>query len=225
MMDQNGVSVRKAFLYCLAISVGLGALLGIMSILSGKWGWFEIRILLTTLIIGATSICGLANAAYLATGRGKLIPMAGTVGSAIGGAMLLFGVWGEFPSIEYWKCATVISIYSIALAHLSLLSMAKLAEMFQWSLWVANGVILGVATLISIMILGESHSFGMFQLLGVGAILDAAITILIPIFHKISRSHEPSPAGVSHPQDLIEQEIRTLREKIESLEKRKREIG
>ena len=60
MNDQQGFPVKKAFLYALIGSVVLSALLGIGAILSGRFGWFEIRILLTTITISVASICGLA---------------------------------------------------------------------------------------------------------------------------------------------------------------------
>ena len=67
--------------------------------------------------------------------------------------------------------------------------MAKLAAGFEWSLVVAYIIILFLAALIAIMIWFEIADVGTFRLLAVAAILGAAITILIPIFHRLSRAH------------------------------------
>ena len=59
--------------------------------------------------------------------------------------------------------------------------MAKLAARFGWSLVVAYIVILFVAALLTIMMWFEIDDEGMFRLLTVAVILDAAITVVIPI--------------------------------------------
>ncbi len=52
--------MKRPLLYLLAGSVGLAVVLGIAIVLRNTWGWFEIRVILTTLTIAAASICGLA---------------------------------------------------------------------------------------------------------------------------------------------------------------------
>ena len=48
--------------------------------------------------------------------------------------MLILGVWTDVDTEVYWKVAAAICVFAVACAHLSLLSMARLAEWFQWSL-------------------------------------------------------------------------------------------
>lgn len=188
MSDEQAFPVKKAFLYALIVSECLSAVLGILAILSGRFGWFEIRIILTTVTIAASSICGLACGAYMATKREQILPLAGIVLTLLAAAMIIAGMWIELESEGYWKLAASASVFSVACAHLALLSMARLAKWFQWSLVVAHVVIFGVASLLVIMILAEPREKGMFQLLGVAAIIDAAITVLVPIFHWLSRA-------------------------------------
>ena len=45
MDESQPFAVKKAFLYALIGSVVLGALLGILTILSGRFGWLEVRVL------------------------------------------------------------------------------------------------------------------------------------------------------------------------------------
>jgi hypothetical protein len=223
--DTPGFPVKKAFLYSLIVSVLLSAFLGILAILSGSWGWFEVRILLTTVIISGASICGLACGAYLATKGGQALPLAGITLALVGAAMLIGGMWIEVRSEVYWKLTVSISVFAVACGHLALLSMARLAEWFLWSLVVAHVVIFGVASLIVLLILTEFHGTGMFQLLGVAAIIDAAVTVLIPIFHWLSRvefvpenrsTHQASP-------ESGESEIAHLKQRIAELERKKQE--
>ncbi len=219
--------VKKAFLYSLVASIALTALFGMGTILSNRWSWFEVRILLTTLTVGGSSVCGLANAAFLSTRRGLVLPLVGVGLSLAGGLLIVWGIWTDTMGLEYWKTTVSFCVFSVACAHLSLLSMARLAEWFQWSLVAAYATILGVASLMVFMIVWETQSAGMFQFLALAAIFDAAITILIPIFHKLSLVHEEERAtrqGTASATEAIDAEIAALKARIEELERKKKSL-
>jgi hypothetical protein len=101
--------------------------------------------------------------------------------------------------------------------------MARLANWFQWSLLVAYVSIFGVAAIIALMILGSDStgSEGIFRLLGVAAIIDGAFTILIPIFHWLSRGEFAARAPGSPATSLadIDAEIARLRARLAELER------
>jgi len=221
MGTPNAFPVKKAFLYSLIASVVVSAVLGIVAILSGNFGWLEIRVILTTVTIAVASICGLACGAYLGTKAGRLLPTLGLALTFIAAAMIILGMWVELKSETYWKITASICVFAIAFAHLSLLSMARLAEWFQWSLIAAYLIIFGVASLIAAMIFFEIDEASMFRLLGVAAIVDAAITVLIPIFHRLSRKELPLAAEGLSEIRRIDAEIRALQQKIADLEIRK----
>jgi hypothetical protein len=235
MNEAQPFPVKKAFLYALIGSVALGALLGILTILSGHFGWLEIRVLLTTVTIAGASICGLACGAHLSTKRGKVLPLAGIGLTLLAAVMLIAGIWQMVISDGYWQVTASASVFAIACAHLSLLSMARLADAFRWSLVAAYVVILGVASLIVVLILRERYDAGMFQLLGVAAIVDAAITIVIPILHRIGRDEPASAVGLpgaatasaaTSPSRVaeVDAEIARLRERIAELERMKAKV-
>ncbi|MEL7496004.1 MAG: hypothetical protein AAFN77_00235 [Planctomycetota bacterium] len=219
-------SLKKTFFVTLIASVVLSALLGIAAILSGRFGWVEIRVILTTATIALASICGLACGAYLSTKTNRLLPYAGVALTFLAATMVVAGMWVEIESITYWKIAASSSVFAVACAHLSLLSMARIAEGFQWSLTAAHVIIFGVASLISAIIFFEIDETGMFQLLGVAAIVDAAITILIPIFHRLSRSEtvQPDLPRTSEHQ-AIDAKISVLRREIAQLEAMKQKLS
>jgi hypothetical protein len=229
MLPAKPFSVTRAFLYTLIGSVGLGAVVGIVTILAGHFGWFEGRVLLTTATIAAASMCGLACGAYWATGRGRLIPAAGIVLSFLAATLVLVGMWGEINSELYWKSAASSSVFAVAFGHLALLSMARLAGWFRWSLVAAHAVILLVAGLIVAMILAEPRGEGMFRLLAVAAILDAAITLLVPIFHRLSRTEIQAADQANNYEGQgrevlaeLDVEIAKLKDRLAGLEQRRR---
>ncbi len=212
--------IKKAFLYSLVISVVLSALLGIATILMGRFGWVETRIMLTTSTVALGSLVGLACGAYLGTRAGRLLPLAGIALTFVAAAMIVLGMWAEVNVPRYWKFAATFSVFAVACGHLCLLSMARIAHWFQWSLIAARVVIFGVASLITIMIQFEIGRREMFQLLGVAAIVDTAITVLIPIFHRLSRS-DVSASERAADITKIDAEIARLRARIADLEQMK----
>ena len=216
--------VKRAFWYSLIASVLLSAFLGIATVLSGKFGWVEFRIMLTTGTIALGSMCGLACGAYLGTKPGRILPIAGIGLAILAAAMIILGIWIPGISIEFWKLTASCCVFAVACAHLSLLSMARLADWFQWSLAAAYFVIFGVASLIVAMIFFEISETGMFQLLGVAAIVDAAMTILVPLFHRLSRSELSATSDIIPSVDIaaIDAEVATLKNRIAELEGAKR---
>ena len=92
MNSAEAFPVKKAFLYSLVASVLLSALLGIAAILSGRNGWFEIRIILTTITIALASIVGLACGAYLGTKAGRSLPVSGIGLTLVAATMIILGM-------------------------------------------------------------------------------------------------------------------------------------
>jgi len=73
------MSLKKVALWFLIVSVAVSAALGILALLTGTFGDFQIRVILTTLTISAASIGALASGA-LWEGRGrKGLPIVGIV--------------------------------------------------------------------------------------------------------------------------------------------------
>ena len=184
--------IKRAFLYALVGAVGVSALLAITAIVSGAFGDLEFRILLSTVTIAAASVCGLACGACLEPARNRTLPLFGIALALAAAAASLLLIWTEsWREVDVALRTTAsLGVFAVAVAHLCLLSMAKLAARFEWSLVVAHVVILFVAALVTVMIWFEvSDEESAFQLLAVAVILDAAITILIPIFHRLSCAH------------------------------------
>jgi hypothetical protein len=96
--------------------------------------------------------------------------------------------------------------------------MAGLAPRFQWTWPVANVIVFGLASLLSIMFIRESGSDDLWQIVGVLAILDAAVSVVIPVLHRLS-AHDAVSRGVDVA--AIDREIATLRERILELEQRR----
>lgn len=222
--------VKRAFLYSLIGSVCLSALLGIVTILTGNFSQFEIRILITTLTISAASLCGVACGAALESGRGIVLPAAGGVLAVVAAGMTLLGIWGLVESTEFWKTTATAQIFAVALAHISLMSLARLAKEFRWSQWGGYVSVLGVAMLLSSLFWGDFEFEWTGRFSAVMAILTAAFSIMIPVFHRLSRSesghgfNDPTSKEVTSELAQIDQEISHLHTRLSELQLRRDQL-
>ena len=222
----ENLNLKKKFLYTLIASIAFSALLGIWAILSGDFGEFQAKVLGTTLTIVGTSLLGLACGAFLESPRStekplKIIPIAGIILAFVASITVLTMIWGQIDNI--WKIAAVSAIFAFSLAQLSLLSLANLSERFQWVTIAAYLVILSLATINSILIIVEPHSESNFvmRLIGVLAVIDASITVVIPILHRLSRTDF---ADKRTEIGKINSEIKRLKDELNRLELQREEV-
>lgn len=219
MSDFENLPLKKMFLKSLIASVAVSAFLGILAILIGDFGEFETKILLTTLTISGASLCGLCCGAAIEMRGKQALPLAG-IFTALGAAILvMIGIWTETSSEAFWKSTATAGIFAVAFSHLSLLMLARLSEKYAWAMPAAHGLVFAVALLLSGMLWGEWSEEIAFRLIGVAAILDGAITILIPIFHRLSQEDLPAPIDPSLEE--IDREIAQLENRLRELKSRK----
>ncbi len=195
------MSRKKIALWFLIVSVAISAVLGIIAILTGNFGKFEVRIIFTTLTISAASIGALACGAAGEDGKYKTLPTIGIGLAILAAVLLIMGIWFEPSGEQYWKFSASTSVLAAATAHACLLSLARLARRFVWSRAFAFVMIYLLATFIILSIYFEPTSDFGLRLIGTTSIIVAAITIITPIFHRLSRDDSyDGTAEVQHPK-------------------------
>lgn len=228
----NNLNVKKFFLYLLVGSITLSALMGIWAILSGEFGELQGKILLTTLTVVGTSILGLACGSFLESPRSKnsplkLVPSIGIILALLAALSSFLLIW-DFYSLSdkgIFKTFFVSLMFAFSLAQLSLLSLAHLAKRFQWSLTAAFVVILFLDSVIALLILAEFEGDDGFvlRIIGVLSVIAASLTVMIPIFHRLSRADFVAPEIPSITK--IDEEIANLKTRIAYLEKQRDDIS
>jgi hypothetical protein len=219
--------LKRTLAYGLIASVLLGAGLGIAAVLRNQWSWFEVRVLLTTALLAAACICGLVSD-LSRTPRGlNLLPFAGLCLTLITTVLLLYLVWwhlsGPGPSEVFVQIVCCLSIFTVATVHMSLLSVARLAPRFQWTLWAAWCIIFALASLLSAQVLREFHGpvDDMLRPIAVLSILAIAITLVIPLLHRISQT-DPNftPLSLHEEQNsaAVDAEIEKLQRRLSHLQ-------
>lgn len=183
--------VKRAFLYALIGSIGVSAFMALSVIVAFDFDWWQFKALASALTIVAASVCGLACGAYLPSARNRALPLMGITLAIAAAAGVLLVIWAELDDDNHemlWKTTGTLWVFACAVAHLCLLSMARLTAGFEWSLVGAYIVILFVAALVTIMIWFDIHDEAMLRVMAAAVVLDAAITIVIPILHRLSRA-------------------------------------
>jgi hypothetical protein len=213
-------NLKKIFLYLLIGSVALSAVIGIGVMLFGNFGEFEIKVLLTTMTVTITSILGLACGAYLETGRGKILPLAGILLAVTACVLWIFLVWnGTVHETFFAKILLSLTLVAASCSHLSLISLARLDKRFGWSNYVLQ-VAVWILTAILLVLIWQNfqgNSDLISRIIGVLSIIIAALTIITPVFHKLSYQ----TANTAE----IDAEIARLRARIKELEERREEIS
>lgn len=213
------MNLKRLFLYLLIGSVAVSAAVGIGVILFGNFGELEVRVLMTTLTVTVTSIFGLACGAYYETGRGRSLPLAGLVLTVIAASMTFLIIWDVLDdSKTFVKTSVTFMLLAVSASHLSLLSLARLDRRFAWSRIAA---FVFVCTLVAILLFliwvePDSSSDAVSRIIGVLSILVAAVTVITPVFHKLS-------SGEREVNELDE-EIHLLRDRISELEKLRSDV-
>jgi hypothetical protein len=182
------VNPKRIALWFLIVSVAVSAVVGIIAIVVGTFGRTEAQILLTTLTISAASICALACGALFESGRARVLPAIGIVLAIIDATLFIIGIWSETESESYWKFSASVGLIAVPTAHVSLLALAKLAPRFLWSRIGATAAayLLGFLFIYIIYITPKGDT--PIRIIGVTSIVLAALTILTPVFHRLSRS-------------------------------------
>jgi hypothetical protein len=213
------LNLKKFFLYLLIGSVSVSAVIGIGVIILGNFGEFEGKIIGTTLVITGTSILGLACGANIESKGGKFLPYSGIVFSIISAIILILMIWVTPANEEfYFKLAGSTALLAVVFSQLSLVTLAKLDDRFRWAMILlfvsATGLVL---ILLGIIWSDGTESELVGRVVGVLSIGVAALTIMIPIFHRLSDNLDS--------QSAINAEIEKLQTRISELEKRREKIS
>lgn len=216
MLREGLQGVTRWFLYLLIASIGIGAVLAMGIVVFGNWGWVETRILLTTSVIAVGSILAMACAAATARVSVPALPAFGLGLVMLAGVLLVGGMWAEAASSDYWKWAASMSILAVASAHASLLALARLADSLRRIQPIAYAVTFTFAGVLIFIIVGGNSDDGIIRTLAVIGILDAALTVLVPVAHFLSRGN-PRDREPMDPA-IIDAELAQLRARIVELE-------
>ncbi len=126
-MDLNleNMSFKKIFLIILLAAFVVGALIAVSIFLFGSFGQTEMKLLLTTIIIGGYSLTGLCSSVLYGRKKYVSVAIAGMIVAALGFLVTTTVVWRIPPSIDLMQEVLLFIVLSGSLAHISMLLLAK----------------------------------------------------------------------------------------------------
>lgn len=181
----NYSRIKSLFLRGFIGFLVLTALIAIVAVFSESFGETQQRILASTFIISIASICAMSCAAFIERHSLVRLGATGIASSALGGTMLLLGIWNILEGdISFKITATLITI-SLAFAHAFLLALPELNKRYNWVQPVTVFTIGLLAIQIIVAVWTEIESLIYYQSLAVVAILVGLETLIIPILLKL----------------------------------------
>lgn len=188
----NNINFKKYFLRTLVVALSISALIGIFIFLVGDFGETEIRLLLTTLVIGGYSLAGLCSSTIQNRNELRAFSLMGILVSIIGFVITILALWEIIDFNDIWRLMLVFIILSVAIAHISLLLQIRpKTDSIKYSLIGTIFFISIVAfMLIKAILNGFNESDTFFRLLGVFSILNVLGTIATPIMDRTIKKTE-----------------------------------
>lgn len=188
-MDREFIAqLRRASLYSFVIFLCGSALVLIVAVLSGSFGDFEVKVLLTALVVTVLSIGIFCCAAYIQARDFPLPGYGGIILVIVAAAMVTVGIWNNSIGDDYWKTTAVFSIFAVFSSQFLILLTAQLDFSLRWVFIVTGLSIYILATTVSYVIYSEADDESLIKAIAVLAILVALETLVIPILHRIGKS-------------------------------------
>ncbi len=177
--------IRRYFTSGLIAILSLVAALAIYVLITGVWGWAEIKALLTALIGFAAGL----NAVTCLTCRHEVkrsgYVWVGVALSTLSALLLICLLWFNINSSHYWQITSVTLIWTLVYTHCLLPVLIKL-EGWKKRLLVpitrGSGLLLGA--LLSYAVISNVYAGWLVRSISVMTILVGFFTLLLVILHR-----------------------------------------
>ena len=170
--------------------LGLTAVIAIVSVLGGKFGELQAKIIGSTFTISAASICSMSCAAFIASKNKSIIGLSG-MGLAVGAAILIIaGIWPEISSETYWKATATLGVSAIACAHGFLLILPNLGNGKKWFQTLSFLSIALLAVQVIAAMWGDIGAEVYYRVMAAVGIVVGLETVCLPILMKLSKGSE-----------------------------------
>ncbi|WP_321531170.1 hypothetical protein [uncultured Desulfuromonas sp.] len=190
--------LRRLSLYSVGLFLAISALCAIVTVISGSFGAFEVRVMVTTSVIAGASICSLCCSAHMAATKIHWPAVSGMTLAMIAAVLAICGVWFDADGETFWRSVAFFTVWAIAFAHALALLMVRLELRFHWLRVATTATIVANAVVFTIMIVTGYDDDAVFKLIAVLSVLAALETLLVPIMAKLSsrRAHKSSAADL-----------------------------
>jgi Na+-transporting NADH:ubiquinone oxidoreductase subunit NqrB len=168
----------------------LTALIAMITVLTGKFGKIQMKILATTFTISAASICSMSCAAFIDKKKLLRLGLLGILLTISAAILLIAGLWSEFDSKIFAKIMLTLIVSAVAFAFAFLLVLPELNNRHKW-VQLVSSVSIGILALqIVVAVWGDIKNDWYYRLLAFVAIIVGLDTLVIPILMKLQKGAE-----------------------------------
>lgn len=179
-------TLLKVFIWFLVAT----ALIAIIAVLTGSFGEFVGKIVISTISISAASLCAMSCAAFVAKRGRRAVGITGVTLAWTTAAMVVCGIWFEISDDDYLKVIGALGVSAGAIAHACLLTLPDLDARHRWAQPLAAVCITTLALQLDVAIVAElfddDHEVYL-RLLAAVAIITGVMTLTIPILMKLRK--------------------------------------
>ena len=179
------------FVGCLAFT----AAVAMVTVLSGSFNEFVLRVLASSASVSAASVCGMACTAFVERGGHRRWGQAGVVLAVATLVVALATLWTDNPSDEQIRLTMVKVVWSVAAGHGELLLLPRLARDHSWVQRVAVAAIATLALLLTYVVIDTDPGEWMGRLIATVSILVALLTLVVPVLWKLGGDARNAPAA------------------------------
>jgi len=199
-MNIASIPVRRVAVTALVASLVVSGLLGIIALLVDEFGSLQFKVLMSSLTISAASILALSSGAALERGN-RRFAQSGIAVTVLAAFLILVALWFEIGNDMFLRTLVSIGTLAVALSHGNLLALARLAGRYEWIRVTAYFTVTTLTAALIALYWTEYNEQWFFRLLGILSICVTVLTVLVPIFHKLSagelRATGPRPEKVN----------------------------
>jgi hypothetical protein len=201
-MSSEPTRSRRLLLGVVLASIAVNAALGIYALLVPHFGALQGKVLGTSACVTGAGILAFACLPAWEQRRLGIVPPAAATSSALGFALVVTGIWTRTESAPFWKATgTALVVAGVAVLS-SVLALARLVPRYRWVFPAAAALAGLLGAVIVGGLWGEPSSDWYPRLLGIVAVLLAAVTLALPILHRASRGElaivVAAPTGGTH---------------------------
>lgn len=227
-MFLNGIFFERMFGKILPalgfLLTGVAAVLCIGTIWSND---FTYKPLATVIVLLFANFFLFPFAFYYEESKRELLPIIGSASTIIAALLSVRAIWEFSPNKFLERLFFVALVFAIACFYLSLIFLITLSKRYAWTM---RAVQITVWTMVAILLwliifepqLAQTAQEIVSRGLVILSIIIAALTVMIPIFYRLSRAELETPEKITVEE--IEEKIARHRAQIDKLEKMKKSI-
>lgn len=188
----------RIFLRLFVVSIVANAVLGIWALLSGDFGETQGRVLASSFLVSAAMLSVLVNGPAIRQRVRWPTPAVGAASGAAGFALSIVMVWIDGDD-DWFRVISSLLVVAAAATLAASLALIGLPPRLGAIRPLVDGLIAALAVTILGGIWFEPDSAWYARLVGVEAVLVAALTLLIPVLSRFAGPRPPGPGSGAVP--------------------------